>query len=216
MSEIRHHDVKQALTRFFGEHFQQLPPFISGKERLRLNHMGLEIYTPLDLWLTLTEVWVSQLAQDMNLAVSLERTTRFPSSHALQTRVGAFVEIMCTWMKVQDSELVIELFDIQRPLRVDLNQTIESGWLKGDGNPADPWVSDSFTKDPIWHYAIDVQDQNEVEMIHDAFVKLALNHHDYRLAYLKPVYNRYDSSYHTKIIHQALAMELEFATHQPG
>ncbi|MGI9214059.1 MAG: hypothetical protein ACR2HF_16440 [Methylococcaceae bacterium] len=201
LNQIQTFDVVQALRDFFEEDYDVLPAFISGIKAHRLNHMGLEIYTPLNTWLALAPIWLDSMSQFAGVPVKVTRTARFPSSQALQTRVGAAVEIMCAWFQIPDTRFMIELFDIARPIPDSIYQ---------NGS-----VEDSFRHDPIWHYAIDVDALGKVDEIHDTFMQLAVIRPDYRLAYFQPVTNRHDGSYHTKIIHKKLGMELEFAYHEP-
>lgn len=200
LTQILTFDVDQALRKFFGQDFTNLPGFMKNNQTHRLNHMGLETYTPLDLWLNQTGNWTLELSERMDSPVTLLQTTRFPSSQALKNRVGANVEILCVWLEIEHRKLMMELFDIARPVPDPIRYN----------NLA---VTDSFSQDIIWHYAIDVESATRVDEIHEHFLQLALNRTDYRLAYAKPVINRHDKSYHTKIIHQTLGMELEFATH---
>lgn len=201
LNQIQTFDVAKALREFFDMEYAKLPACISGIKAHRLNHMGLEIYTPLDTWLALTPIWLDAMSQHAGVPVKVTRNARFPSSQALQTRVGAAVEIMCLWFQIPDTRFMIELFDIARPVpdSISLNVSVE----------------DSFIHDPIWHYAIDVDEPGKVDEIHETFMQLAVIRPDYRLAYFQPVTNRHDGSYHTKIIHKILGMELEFAYHEP-
>jgi len=200
LTQIKTFNVNHSLHQFFGLDFSVLPRFMLGNQSHRLNHMGMETYTPLDSWLIPVDHWVSELSERMNEPVNLLHTTRFPSSQALQNRVGARVEILCVWVQINQVKLMMELFDIARPVP-------ESLYCHDLAAP------DSFQHDLIWHYAIDVASASRVDELHECFVELTLEKRDYRLAYTKPVLNRYDSSYHTKIIHKTLGMELEFATH---
>jgi len=200
LTQLLTFDVDQALQRFFGQDFGNLPGFMQNNGPHRLNHLGMETYTPLDLWLDQADHWMAELSQRINHPVTLLRTTRFPSSQALQNRVGAGVEILCVWLQINQETLMMELFDIARPVPEAIRYH----------NLAAP---DSFNHDLIWHYAIDLESTSRVDEIHERFIELTLGLSDYRLAYTKPVVNRHDNSYHTKIIHQTLGMELEFATH---
>ncbi len=201
LNEVQTFDVNQALHQFFGQEFTLLPEFIRESHSHRLNHMGLEIYTPLDVWLALAEHWPPRLTELTGQVVEIVRTTRFPSSQALQTRVGASVEIMCVWFRQGNTGSMIEVFDIGRPVPDAILSRIMS-------------AGDSFREDIIWHYAIDMPSIREVDQIHEQFTQLVVSHPEYKLAYFQPVTNRHDGSYHTKIIHRQLGMELEFATHQ--
>lgn len=216
LEQIQTFNVNHALHRFFGEQFSLLPSFISEKAEHRLNHIGFEIYTPLDVWVTLEKTWENQLSQMKGLTFTIEKMTRFPSSQALQTRVGAQVEIMCVWFRMANRLMVVELFDIAHPVNGYLKEAGFNSDINFDSGSTKlktgSWIAKSFKNDPIWHYAIHLENHEMVEKTHESFVKLAANQPQYRLAYFKPVYNRFDGSFHTKIIHDELGMELEFAT----
>ncbi len=217
LSQVQTFDVNQALHQFFGLDIEKLPTFIREKKHHKLNHMGLEIYTPLDIWLSMVETWQDKLSQVTGKPVNVIRTTRFPSSQALQTRVGAPVEILCVWFQLDKKKLMVELFDIGRPMPAPIRNeglyTISQSYDNAD-MPSQLWIINSFKDDLIWHYAIDVENTDRVDEIHNTFVALAASQPEYKLAYFQPVTNRHDGSYHTKIIHTELGMELEFATHQ--
>lgn len=216
LGQVQTFDVDQSLHQFFGPDFGKLPAFIRENRNHRLNHMGLEIYTPLDVWLSIVEAWQTRLSRSTGTSVTVMRTARFPSSSALQTRVGASVEILCVWFRQDNQKRMIELFDIGRPIPVRIRDGglhwVSDGYADTD-IPSDLRVVNSFKDDLIWHYAIDVQNVDRVDEIHETFMQLAINNRAYRLAYIQPVMNRHDGSYHTKIIHEELGMELEFATH---
>jgi hypothetical protein len=214
LHQVQNFNVNQALDQFFGPDFGKLPTFFREKTNHKLNHMGLEIYVPLDLWLSMLDVWQSKLSLSTGSTIEVVRTARFPSSKALQTRVGAPVEICCVWFQLARQKLMIELFDIGRPVPAHLRTNGLHDEVCPGHNQADEWIIDSFRDDLIWHYAIDVENTDRVNEIHDTFITLTAAHSQYRLAYFQPVTNRHDGSHHTKIIHEALGMELEFATHE--
>lgn len=218
--EMQSVDVDQVLLNFFADHASTVPEVLANVTDHRLNHLGFEIYAPLDLLLNEFDHWPDKLGRMLGQRVKIIKLLRFPASPAFQQRVGAAAEIMSVWARVGKQRLMLELFDIARPLdavlprvSVDLDCYARDSVQRIAAQHAQA-MTGLFQNDKIWHYAIHVANRQTVEHLHQAFQTLMAEHPHYKLAYATPVENRYDGSFHTKIINLKQSLELEFATHE--
>jgi hypothetical protein len=224
LMEIQSLDVDRVLSDFFADHASSIPPILANVEDHRLNHLGFEVYVPLDLWLHQMDEWTSRLSRSLGQPIHLDKAIRFPSSQALQKRVNASVEILCLWIRVGERVLMVELFDIARSVkavlphddgqihRYDSEILLTGEQVFGRHQQA---MTHLFENDAIWHYAIHVENRQTVLQLHEEFRLLSAEQPRYHLAYETPVHNRHDGSFHTKIINLIKSLELEFATHEP-
>lgn len=212
--EIQSVDVEKVLLNFFAGQASAVPEVLASVTDRRLNHLGFEIYAPLDLLRNEFDPWLAQLSLLLGEPVKVVKSLRFPASPAFRQRVGAVAEIMSIWAKVGNRLLMLELFDIAHPLDSVLpGAATESVDLLSAAEHA-PAMASLFQNDKIWHYAIHVSNRHSVELLHESFKSLTASHPQYKLAYASPVQNRHDGSFHTKIINLHQNLELEFATHE--
>ncbi len=222
LTEVKGRSVPALLQRFFEGHDGLLQLLLPTVNLQKLFHVGLEIYEPMDLVVEGFEHWSRRFEQLLGVDIQVVRLLRFPASAAFQKRVKASAEIMRIWMGVEGQELMLELFDIHRPVlqlpsRVpgqfsvsDLRARLVAPGLAPDH---DQILQRHFGGDAIWHYAIAVHERQAVTKLQAAFEQLAGQNSTFRLAYPACVYNPHDGSYHTKIIHQHQRLELEFVNH---
>ncbi len=181
----------------------------------KLFHVGLEVYEPLDVVLYGFEQWIKRSRAVLGMDIHMSRHLRFPASLAFQQRVGAFTEIVRLWLKVDDEQLMLELFDIHRPAQTrqsgtntrNLNLLLNNKGVYPDHDLA---MRKLFADDKIWHYALELQSADMVNALHQEVLVLAQQNPIYRVVYPHPVHNIQDLSYHTKIINTATQTEVEF------
>lgn len=217
--ELKSVQLEQLLCEdFFGTEPAVAAAILSQTPNRRLNHIGFEIIEPIDLILHGIDYWVGHLNNNLGIAVEVTRYLRFPASQNFQRRVGAATEIMCIWLKVDDQMLTLELFDISRShahLPPDKNgmfshMTLERllGHKQQSANHRAAMQS-LFGNDTIWHYSMGLNTRDDVDRLHERLGDLANRHTGYQLAYAAPVENKYDGTYHTKIINIDQRLELE-------
>lgn len=210
--EVRHHSVSKMLHEFFGDQptvIASLMPWCSSD---RLAHIGFEVYEPLDIVLYGFEHWIEKSAHLLDLDIRIEHYLRFPASQQFQQRVGATTEIMRLVLRVEQHDLMLELFDIHRPPQAPTvtTNTRDIAALAAHTTYHRDVIRQLFATDTIWHYAIEVQSPDTVVAVHHLLTDLAASHHNYQLAYSAPVTNTSDGSFHTKIGNRSHATELEF------
>lgn len=208
-----------------------------------INHLGFEVHEPLDLILYGFEHWIGRGRERLGLDVALVSSQRFVASAELQRRVNAFCEILRLKLKVEGRELLLELFDIHRPMpRLECERcrhsevcsareaeepTFSAFLLQQDDQTPGPWcqlidrmVGDTlrpvFRHDPIWHYALEVEAEDQVHRVHDLFRTLASRSAIYVMPYSNVVVNPRDRSVHTKIVNRRIHLELELVAHTPA
>jgi len=210
------------LRTFFAGQDKHLAAILATLARETIDHLGFEIHEPLDLVLQGLDHWMAKTRRTLGCALHISQVLRFPASAAFQQRVGAPTEIMRLWMQVEGRTLKLELFDIQRPVdgflttgaprlahrNFDCLITSSKGAAVDGGR-----LARLFSTDPIWHYAFWVRTPADIVQLHTALQALTATDPAYRLPYAAPVQNRGDGSFHTKIINQRLAQEVEFVAH---
>lgn len=201
--EIQSVDVDQILKNFFSD-AASMPALLS-QSHYGLNHIGFESCQPLDVVLENLPNWLEKFSLAFEKSVTLKKSLRFSASQAFQQRVNASVEILCLWFQVGEKLLMLELFDIARPITALvlsdndelMNQQAAMAYL--------------FSSDNIWHYSINVGQPEQVETLHHELQTLCEQNACYKLAYPAPIQNQYDGSFHTKLINLKCHLELEFA-----
>lgn len=190
----------------------------------RLNHIGFEIIEPIDLILHGIEYWVEHLNRNLGFRIEVIKHLRFPASKNFQQRVNAATEIMCIWLKVEDQILMLELFDISHShenLPPDKNGVIyhiTPEMLLADNRQAGNHreaMQALFGNDAIWHYSIGLSARDDVNQLHEQLGELANRQPHYKMAYAVPVENKYDGTYHTKLINLDQHLELELCHISP-
>lgn len=199
---------------------------IDGKLQLPyINHVGFEIYEPLDLTVFGIQRWVALSRTTLGARIKIQNSLRFPASAAFQERVGAYTEIMRIGLLVNERMLMLELFDIRRPLDDVLkagshklkHRNFHGLFRAEESRPGHRQrLAQLFSSDQIWHYAFHLKQPEDVRALHDEMLSLAAANPVFRVPYAKPVHNEHDRSLHTKIISQADASrartEIEFVT----
>ncbi len=190
----------------------------------RLNHIGFEIIEPIELILHGIEYWVEHLNKNLGISIEVKKYLRFPASKNFQQRVNAATEIMCIWLQVEDQVLMLELFDISRshknlpPDKSGVIYHITPEMLFADnrraGNHREAMQS-LFGNDAIWHYSIGLSAREDVDQLHERLGALANRNSHYKMAYAVPVENKYDGTYHTKLINVDQHLELELCHISP-
>lgn len=201
-------------------------PFVAAEVAATLNddsiyHLGFRIYEPLDLVLYGFEHWTTKASQELGIKIQVSRHLRFPASQAFQLRVEGYTEILRIWVRIEEREFMLELFDIHSPEQVVHNDEWQPSYpllsilpeLARDVPPCLTRTRQLFNHDPIWHYALFVQSAEQVHQLHARFQQLVANCSAYRLPYQSPVENFGDRSLHTKLINRTRKLEVEFVTH---
>ena len=221
--DVQNSTVADVVSHFFDADQALVPEILARLDEKFLYHCGFEIYEPLDLIVSHGfRHWVKKFNQVLDARIHIGEALRFPASQAFQDRVQASVEIMRLWIHVDDHPLMLELFDIQRPVAPFLPdcKTMKHRSLPRllPGSPSSyaPYYSASqlFKNDTIWHYAIYVERPEQVLHIHQAFQDYVHRNPGYELPFTSIVQNKYDGSFYTKIIHRRRGIELEFVTQQ--
>ena len=220
--EVKERAPEEVLADFFGEAFGHSA--IHGRlAEQRIYHVGFEVHEPLDLVLFGIDHWIQQAKLALGVEMRVHKFLRFPASPAFQKRVDAYTEIMRIWLEVNDRTLMLELFDIHRPVNSEITAgLVEITHRNFDGLFLDPVpgheqrMARLFGADAIWHYALHVKSPADVLDLQSEFEAMAAQNSDYFLPYTAPVHNQHDRSFHTKIVHRAdpsgRRMELEFVT----
>lgn len=188
-------------------------------------HVGFEVHEPLGLVLYGIVHWIEQSNDALDADMHIVDFLTFPASPAFQKRVGAYAEIMRIWLQVDARVLMLELFDIYRPVDSVLAAAPKPTHRNFHGlfrsaedalEGHDERMAKLFGNDGIWHYALHVRRPSDVDALHDQLEELAAAQPCYFLPYKAPVYNQHDGSYHTKVVRHGGAergrLELEFVT----
>ena len=223
--EVRETSAISVLTQFFDGTELGAEKIAERLAADRIYHVGFEIHEPLDLILYGINHWIENSRQTLGVEMRIRDYLRFPASAAFQCRVGAYTEIMRIWLDVDGRELMLELFDIQRPCGDSIADAPKLVHRNFNGlfhlddflNGHDKRVSDLFASDEIWHYAFSVNNPRDVLELHAEWQELAARHSDFFVPYAEPVDNPHDRSFHTKVIRRSgraeTRKELEFVTH---
>ena len=224
--EVKERRAGPILTRFFAGHKTLLPAIAGRLEQNVIDHLGFEIHEPLDLVLHGLDHWLTKTRRTFQASLAIQDFLRFPASTAFQQRVGGYTEIMRLRVQVNGQTLMLELFDIHRPvdeffvsvrpkplIHRNFDCLVTSAGIKDKDMGQ---VESLFQGDEIWHYAFRVRGGAEVMQLHEELQALAVSDPTYRLPYAAPVHNAGDGSLHTKIIHQAADLELEFIALSPN
>lgn len=208
--DVQSVNTEKILSDFFLDSAYAIPPILADISDHKLSHVGFEIYEPLDLVMENLPNWLAELSLILKKTVTLKRKLRFSASAAFQQRVNAKVEILCLWLQVDERLLMLELFDIARSILNVLPPSCEDQEQKLNEHR---WAMNYlFQNDSIWHYSISVGKEEVVQQLHDEFKSLVSKQPNYKLAYPAPIQNKYDRSFHTKLINLTHHIELEFVT----
>jgi len=218
--EVRARDAWSVLSNFFPDHHMMLPSIIDRLKEESIDHLGFEIHEPLDLVLHGLNHWMEKTRSTFYCSLEIQKTLRFPASQAFQKRVGGYTEIMRLWVQLNQRTLLLELFDIHRPVDSFLSSELPKQLVHRDFNclvtQTDAFVQENqkveplFEGDSIWHYAFQVKTPQDVIALHSDLEKLVDEDPIYILPYDAPVQNLGDGSFHTKIINQSSDLEIEF------
>lgn len=220
--EVHDGTAELVLCEFFPES-PELSSFLSRTLiDNRIYHLGFECHEPLDLLLYGLEHWLKRSRELIGLEIQVTSFQRFPASVEFQRRVGAFAEILRLWIRVQQRELMLEFFDIHRPVppRPLVVQETAEGEDLWDAMQSQAGhrirTALQLSQDPIWHYALQISTPAQVSEIHTRLSTFVESHVGFRLAYPAVVENHSDGSVHTKIINVARKLELELVAERPG
>lgn len=220
--EVQHNRAVPVLRDFFGDSLnEEWVGAMLAEEAIY--HVGFEIHEPMGLVLHGIYHWIEQSKQALGVSMRVKEYMRFPASPAFQGRVGAYTEIMRIWLQVDERTLMLELFDIHRPADPVLSSELKLTHRNFHGlfrkedltTGHQQRLETLFAKDPIWHYALHVKNPDCVSKLHQEWQALAAEDSSYFLPYTAPVHNRYDDSYHTKLVRMhpgGRRLELEFVT----
>ncbi len=225
--EVRQGSASAILRHFFGDTEIDYANIESRLVNDRICHVGFEIHEPLDLVLHGIRQWIDRSNRTVGGNMRIQSYLRFPASEAFQRRVGAMTEIMRITLEVDGRGLLLELFDIHRP--------VDSALATGPAAPrhrnfaplakdetAGPEhrqrLSQLFAADGIWHYAVHVRQASDVVALHGQMESVVAANPCYRMAYPSPVRNSNDASFHTKVLRLAHGaterLELELVTRE--
>ena len=222
--EVKENHPQRVLEEFFASTPVSVSAISAMLAEARIYHVGFEVHEPLDLVLYGIEHWIQEARHSLGANMRVKDYLRFPASPAFQNRVGAHTEIMRIWLEVNDRTLMLELFDIHRPVDTELASgalPVKHRNFQGLFSDPVPGHADRmarlFGEDEIWHYALHVHRPAEVSELHSELQALAAHNRSYFLPYAAPVHNPHDGSFHTKVIHRVgsrggARMELEFVT----
>jgi hypothetical protein len=222
--EVKENSPAPVLEEFFGGSPVDRSGICARLAEDRIYHVGFEIHEPLDLVLYGIEHWIREATHALGASMRVRDFLRFPASPAFQKRVGAYTEIMRIWLDVNDRTLMLELFDMHRPVDAGLaSGALPVKHRNFQGLFSDPVAGHAermarlFGDDEIWHYALHVRHPADVTELHAELQVLAAEDAGYFLPYSAPVHNPHDGSFHIKVVHRAGGaagrMELEFVTH---
>ncbi len=225
--EVKERTPAPVVAEFFDPSFSGQDAICARLADERIYHVGFEIHEPLDLVLFGIDHWIQQAKAALGVAMRVKDFLRFPASPAFQKRVGGYTEIMRIWLEVDERTLMLELFDIHRPVNAEITAgLVEITHRNFDGLFLDPVPGHGarmerlFGADGIWHYALHVKSPADVLELQAQFEGLAAVDDSYFLPYAAPVHNPHDRSYHTKFVRRACEsaprMELEFVTEYPA
>jgi hypothetical protein len=227
---VQHQRADRLLQGFFDDCPEMAVYAIAATRENRLYHLGFEIAQPLDLVENSTPYWLEALNQNglqgAGELLRISKVQRFPASSALQARVQAYTEIMRIWFQAGAQELMLELFDIHRPIDALWRHLAESEEASPPAkrDAQTPWacamlaphqdrrLARFFQSDPIWHYALYVDSPSKVVELHADFRTLTERVPTYKLAFAEPVRNNFDGSFYTKLLNPAQGAEIEFVT----
>lgn len=220
LTELKVNCAQDVLQDFFGDaaDCRAIGRRLTGSQ---IGHVGFEIHEPLSLVLHGLRHWIEQSKRLLGADMRIRDYLRFPASSAFQKRVAAPAEIMRLWLDVEGQVLMLELFDIYRPVDPVLANSPKPthrnfhGLFRPEGSAAShpQRLTRLFAGDEIWHYAFHVALPEDVRELHAELQLLAAVHSKYFLPYAEPVHNEHDRSFHTKIIRRGSArLELEFVT----
>ena len=220
--EVKENSAERVLRRLVGKSAirEDIGERLSDQ---RIYHVGFEIHEPLDLVLYGIEHWIRQSNRVTGAGMRVGNVLRFPASPAFQKRVGACAEIMRIWLEVRERVLMLELFDIHRPVDSFLgsapkltHRNFDSLLQDGDADAHDTRLASLFAGDSIWHYAFYVRKPVDVIELHAELQILVAADSRYVMPYSAPIHNLHDNSFHTKIIKDgedpAQRLEFEFVT----
>lgn len=225
LMELQDSRASDILQQFFAASSMNLEGIDDRLHEPYVNHVGFEIYEPLDLVLYGIQHWIDQSRKKIGASIEIQHSLRFRASIAFQQRVGAFTEIMRIRLLVNDRVLMLELFDIYRPLEEHIrkgshkltHRNFQGLFRPEDAPPGhEQRLARLFAADPIWHYAFHVKRPQDVIDLHEQVQTLAANSPKFRVPYANPIHNKGDGSLHTKVISDATPgfarSELEFVT----
>jgi len=219
LTELKLNCALEVLQDFFGDaaDCHAIGRRLTGPQ---IGHVGFEIHEPLSLVLHGLRHWIEQ-SQRLGANMQIRDYMRFPASLAFQKRVAAPAEIMRLWLDVEGQVLMLELFDIHRPVDPVIAESPRPthrnfhALFRPEATAASHprRLSRLFAGDEIWHYAFHVALPEDVRELHAELQRLAAVHSEYFLPYAEPVHNEHDRSFHTKIVRGGSArLELEFVT----
>ena len=224
--EVRQGSASEVLRQFFAGVEVDSADIESRLVNDRICHVGFEINEPLDLVLHGIRQWIDRSNRTVGGNMRIQNYLRFPASEAFQQRVGSFTEIMRISLEVDGRGLLLELFDIHRPVDITSKASAAAPRHRNfaplaKDETAGPEhrrrLSELFAPDEIWHYALHVRQPGDVVALHDKLESLMQANPGYRMAYPAPVRNRHDSSLHTKLVRLGIGrerLELELVTRE--
>ena len=222
--EVKDNSALEVLSRFCAGSSVDPASVLARLAGPGLYHVGFEIHEPLDLVLRGIQHWIDHSVRNLGKSMRIHDYHRFPASQAFQQRVGAETEIMRIWLEVGGRVLMLELFDIHRPVGPVLAAAPASTHrnfhgLFQSGGPRSPHAGRLrrlFADDAIWHYALFVDGPANVEALHAQWQEVAAGDVSFRMPYAAPVHNAHDRSFHTKVVRLGQErLELEFVTQLP-
>lgn len=213
--ELRNKPAFYVISDFFHKNDKHVSEVMNKLKGDYLSHIGFEVLEPLNLSEYGFEHGFNRFNEELGTDMFVTQVQRFPASQAFQDRVEAFTEIMRIWIQLDHREVMLELFDIHKPVNeYFLTHNTGTGHAIDDENHVFPHAHTIyFAKDEIWHYALDVNAADDVRALHDYFKQLASQDDNYLLPFTDIVNNKNDGSFYTKIINKQRRIEIEFVTH---
>jgi len=214
--ELRNKPAFYVISDFFQKNDKHVVSKVMDKLKdEHLSHIGFEILEPLNLSEYGFEHGFNRFNEELGTEMRVTQVQRFPASQAFQDRVDAFTEIMRIWIQLDHREVMLELFDIHKPVNEYFltHHTATGHTIDGENHIFPHAHTMYFAKDDIWHYALDTETADDVLALHDYFKYLASHDDNYKLPFKDIVNNKNDGSFYTKIINKQRRIEIEFVTH---
>lgn len=114
--ELRNKPAFYVISDFFHKNDKHIAQVMSKLRGEHLSHIGFEVLEPLDLSEYGFEHGFNRFNEELGTEMYVTQIQRFPASQAFQDRVEAFTEIMRIWIQLDHREVMLELFDIHKPV----------------------------------------------------------------------------------------------------
>lgn len=196
LDELQHKSTDALVNDFFSHQPKHVTDILAEVSHPFLYHIGMEINCPLEIALYNLKQNVDYLNQQLDDSLKVTRVLIFSASPAFQRRVNAYTSVIRIWVKLRHGEYMLELFDIHRP--IDVNKLVAQ--------------SKHRLYDDIWHYALYLNEADQIKWLHKYCQMIVEKDSDYKLPFKAVINNKNDGSFLTKVINIPKKIEIEFVT----